>query len=121
MYPRDFMRPPLFAAIILLAGSLLAGLGFCALLPPFDGFDETLHYSYIQQIAQTGTWPRLNDPVTADVDDFLKVAPSTIELKARWSYPAFFKASADTVHAGAAVIHGERDPARPWCAGTRNN
>src|SRR5450756_2384219 len=85
------MRPPLFAAIILFAGSLVAGLGFCALFPPFDGFDETAHYSYIQQIAQTGTWPRLNDPVTADVDDYLKVAPSTIALKARWSYPAFSK------------------------------
>jgi hypothetical protein len=63
----------------------MAGLGFCALLPPFDGFDETAHYSYIQQIAQTGTWPRLNDPITADVDDYLKVAPSTIGAKARWS------------------------------------
>ena len=89
------MRPPLFAAIILFVGSLMAGRGFCALLPPFEGFDEPAHYSYIQQIAQTGTWPRLNDPVTADVDDYLKVAPSTIALKARWSYPAFFKASAD--------------------------
>jgi hypothetical protein len=115
------MRRPLFAAIILLAGSLVAGLGFCALLPPFDGFDETAHYSYIQQIAQTRTWPRLNDPILADVDDYLEVAPSTIALGARWSYPAFSKASADTVHTGAAAIHGERDPARPWRAGIRNN
>jgi hypothetical protein len=91
------------------------------MLPPFEGFDEPAHYSYIQQIAQTGTWPRLNDPVTADVDDYLKVAPSTIALKARWSYPAFFKASADTVHAGAAAIHAERNPARPWRAGKQNN
>jgi hypothetical protein len=105
----------------LLAGSLVAGFGFCALLPPFEGFDETAHYSYIQQIAQTGTWPRLNDPVTADVDDYLKVAPSTISLKARWSYPAFFKASVDTVHDGAVAIHAERNPARPWRAGIQNN
>jgi hypothetical protein len=68
-----------------LAGSLVAGLGFCALLPPFDGFDETAHYSYIQQIAQTRTWPWLNDPISADVDDYLEVAPSTIARKARWS------------------------------------
>ena len=91
------MRPPLIAAIILLAGSLVAGLGFCALLPPFEGFDETAHYSYIQQIAQTGTRPRLNNAITADVDDYLKVAPGAIALKGRWSYPVFFKASADTV------------------------
>ena len=115
------MQPPPRAAIILLAGSLLAGLGFCALLPPFDGFDETAHYSYIQQIAQTHTWPRLNDPIAADVDDYLQVAPSAIALKARWSYPAFFKASADTVRGGAAAIHSERDPARQWRTGTSNN
>jgi hypothetical protein len=33
----------------------------------------------------------------------------------------FFKASADTVHAGAAAIHAERNPARPWRAGKQNN
>jgi hypothetical protein len=112
------MRPPLFAAIILFAGSLVAGLGYCALLPPFEGFDETAHYSYIQQIAQTGTW---NDSASADVDDYLNVAPRPGALKARWSYQTFFKASADTVQAGAAVIHDERNPARPWRAGIRTN
>jgi hypothetical protein len=115
------MRPPLFAAIILLTGSLLAGLGFCALLPPFEGFDESAHYAYIQQIAQTGTWPKLNDPVPAEVDDYLQVAPSPGALKARWSYPAFFAASPDTVRAGAAAVHAERDPARPWRAGIGSN
>jgi len=114
------MRPPLLAAIILLTGSLLAGLGFCALLPPFEGFDGTAHYAYIQQIAQTGTWPRLNDPVSAEIDDYLQVAPSRA-LYSRWSYSAFFAASADTIRLGAEAVHAERDPTRPWRAGIRTN
>ena len=115
------MRPDGFAIITLFVGSLVAGLGFCALLPPFEGFDETAHYSYVQQIAQTGTWPRLNEPVSADVDDYLKVAPGPAALPPRWTYRAFFKASADTVHGGAAAIHTKSDPARAWHAGTTNN
>ena len=35
----------------LLLAVLLAGLGWLALLPPWEGFDEAAHYSYIQQIA----------------------------------------------------------------------
>jgi hypothetical protein len=119
--PKELSRLPLLAATVLLAGSLLAGLGFCALLPPFEGFDETAHYGYIQQIAQTGAWPRLNDPIPAEVDDYLKVAPGPRALNARWSYAAFFAASPDTVHVGAAAIHAERDPARPWRAGAGGN
>jgi hypothetical protein len=115
------MRWPPFAAAILLAGSLLAGLGFCALLPPFEGFDENAHYAYIQQIAQTGTWPRLLDPVPAEVDAYLEAAPAPRALGSRWTYPAFFAASPDTIQAGAAAVHARRDPARPWRAGIAGN
>jgi hypothetical protein len=115
------MRQPLFAAMILLAGSLLAGLGFCLLLPPFEGFDETAHYGYIQQIAQTGTWPRLNDPMPAEVAEYLKVAPSSRARGGRWSYPDFFAESLETIRAGAMAVHGDRDPARPWRAGAGTN
>jgi hypothetical protein len=115
------MRQPLFAAIILLVGSLLAGLGFCVLLPPFEGFDETAHYGYIQQIAQTGTWPRLNDPMPTEVGDYLQVAPSSRARGGRWSYPDFFAEPPETIRAGAAAIHAERDPARPWRAGKSTN
>ena len=36
----------------LLVGSLLVGLSFAALLPPFEGFDETAHYSYIEPVGR---------------------------------------------------------------------
>jgi hypothetical protein len=36
---------------------LLIGLGYIAILPPFEGFDENAHYSSLRQIADTGTIP----------------------------------------------------------------
>jgi len=44
--------------ILLVSAILLIAVGFLAVLPPFEGFDETAHYSSIQQIADTGTIPR---------------------------------------------------------------
>jgi hypothetical protein len=35
----------------------LIGLGYLAILPPFEGFDETAHYSSVRQIADTKTIP----------------------------------------------------------------
>ena len=39
----------------LLLASLLIGLAHVASLPPLEDIDETAHYSYIAQIAKTGT------------------------------------------------------------------
>jgi hypothetical protein len=111
------MRSSIFAAIILLIGSLLAGLGFCALLPPFEGFDEIAHYSYIQQVAQTGTWPRALGPMSAEVEDYQRMIPGVGGA----SYPAFFAASPDSIQAVAKAIHAERDPGRPWRPGVGKN
>ncbi len=36
---------------------LCTGLGYLAILPAFEGFDETAHYSSIRQIADTATIP----------------------------------------------------------------
>lgn len=44
---------------LLLAAILALGLAHLLLLPPFEGFDETGHYSSILQIADTGDIPRL--------------------------------------------------------------
>ena len=43
---------PLYLLIL-----FLMGLGYLAILPPFEGFDETAHYSSVRQIADTGTIP----------------------------------------------------------------
>jgi len=41
----------------LLLAAIATGVGWLALLPPFEGFDETCHYSYLQQLADTGRVP----------------------------------------------------------------
>lgn len=105
---------------VLLAGSLLVGLSFAALLPPFEGFDEPSHYSYIEQLAQTGTRPRLTDPLAADVERYLGVAPSA--ASPRWSYRTFFAAGSGIVARGRAAAHGTLESSRPWrpAVGTQN-
>ena len=51
---------PLATAVsCLLAGQLLLGVAHVAMLPPWEGFDETAHYSYLQQLADRGELPRL--------------------------------------------------------------
>ena len=71
---------------VLLLGSLLVGLAHVALLPPFEGFDETGHYSYLQQLAETGRWPVRGDKMSKDIDDYLAVAPSAYSTGGRWRY-----------------------------------
>lgn len=44
-------------AYLFIFATLVTGFGWIAALPPWEGFDETAHYSYIQQIADTGTIP----------------------------------------------------------------
>ncbi len=56
---------------LLLLAVALAGVAHIAFLPPFEGFDETSHFSYIQQIADTGRIPRYGiDMASRDVDNY---------------------------------------------------
>lgn len=109
-----------FGMFLLLIGSLLTGLGFIFLLPPFEGFDETPHYSYIQQIAQTGTVPRLNDPMSAEIEQYLDVAPVASSVKAKWTYKSFFNSSFDVIDAGRKFLE-RRHRDQQWVAGSATN
>ena len=75
----------------LLIGTHLFGLFQILTLPPFEGFDEPAHYSYIQQVALTGKWPCHGDPLSADVDDYLKRAPAAAAIDPTLPYAGFFK------------------------------
>ena len=44
-------------SLLYLLTLFLIGLGYLAILPSFEGFDENAHYSSIRQIAGTGTIP----------------------------------------------------------------
>ena len=49
----------------------LTGIAHVAFLPPFEGFDEPAHLSYIQQIADTGHIPQLGiDKISTDIAEY---------------------------------------------------
>ena len=67
------------ALLALLVAHLLFGAAQIAMLPPWEGFDETGHYSSIQQVADTGTVPRLPAArMSQTVVDYAAVAPMGI-------------------------------------------
>lgn len=115
------MRPPRVIVALLLIASLLVGLGHIALLPPFDGFDETAHYSYIQQIAETGRWPRRSDKLSQDIPNYLEVAPTTENMHGRWTYLEFFASNAATIAAGRQAIQSPPATPRTWAPAVEAN
>lgn len=67
----------------------LLGFAHVAFLPPFEGFDETAHFSYIQQIADTGTLPQIvYGKLSTDVEGYTGPLPSSID-PARNYHPYF--------------------------------
>jgi hypothetical protein len=68
---------PTRLVFILIVAVLVTGTGWLALLPPWEGFDETAHFSSIQQIADTGTLPRLgNSYLSRDVVGYADHLPT---------------------------------------------
>ena len=59
---------PRRATYLLLLAVAFAGVAHVALLPPFEGFDETAHWSYIQQLADTWRIPAYGqDRISGDL------------------------------------------------------
>jgi hypothetical protein len=60
-----------WATRLLLLTVGLLGIAHVAFLPPFEGTDERGHWSYIQQLADTGLAPRVGAAmISADVDAY---------------------------------------------------
>ena len=110
-----------FAVALLLLASLILGLAQAALLPPFEGFDEHGHYSYIQQVAETGHWPRLDERMSKDVDDYLALAPGPDAIPRQWSHYDFFRAPAPVIAAARDAIQSPRPAPRTWTPGRIEN
>jgi hypothetical protein len=106
---------------LLLAGALLIGFAQIAITPPFEGFDETTHYSYIAQLADTGRWPNFGDPISADVEAITQITPLPESAHTAVSYSKFFQGSAASIAAAGARLHAPRDPALPWRNGATVN
>jgi hypothetical protein len=97
---------------LLAAAYLLLGLAHLALLPPWEGFDEFAHYSYIQQVADQSRLPRMADArVSRAVERYAASAPLPYAARPpfdrnggityaafRGQTPAFRRAASDLVH-----------------------
>ena len=67
------------------------------MLPIWEGFDETAHFSYIQQVADNRKLPLDGkDPISTDIEKYYEYAPvphtlfSEIPAKDRLTYQSFF-------------------------------
>lgn len=70
-----FSRISLCVALFLFA-SLCFGVAQNLFLPPFEGFDETAHFSYIKEIADTGRWPPRGEGLSDFISAYETLAPS---------------------------------------------
>lgn len=113
-------RPPFRHPVwYLLAGHFLLGLAHVAMLPPWEGFDETAHYSYLQQLADTRTLPRWGDRMSKAVEEYAFAAPlpytsvAPFEANGGLTYRALFLTSSpEAVSRATALVH--RRPSAPW-------
>jgi hypothetical protein len=117
----------MLSAVLLLTASLLIGIAQIAILPPWEGFDETAHFSYIQQLAEKHVWPGRGDPLSLEVEDYAKVAPMPYSStppyddNGHWTYHNFFGSSAETIEAGREANYSRHEGPRPWQPGASPN
>jgi hypothetical protein len=108
----------------LLLASLLIGLAHVAYLPPFEGFDEAAHYSYIEQIAKKRALPRMWDSVRQDAADVVGyfdgplVNPKQQYLIRRLRYHNLFAADAEVIETARRMVKEPRNPPATGEAGT---
>ena len=112
------------AILCLLAGHLVLGLASLLMLPPWEGFDETGHYSYVQQLADQWVLPRLHTArMAADVEAYARDAPMPYANVPPYSrnggltYQSFFAGPADRVARVKALVHGRPDAPRQYAVG----
>jgi hypothetical protein len=91
---------------MVLLGHLFLGIAHIALLPPWEGFDETAHYSYLQQIADTFELPRQESArISKNVEEYSLLAPMPYGINGKFSYKSFFESPAKVVDSGYQHIH----------------
>ena len=110
--------------LFLLLGSLFLGASHIAMLPIWEGFDETAHFSYIQQVADNGKLPLDGkDPISTDIEQYYEYAPVPQALsvefmsKDRLTYESFFSKPAKFLSRSKEFIHSTRDSPRKYAPG----
>lgn len=91
--------------VLLLAATALFGIAHIAFLPPWEGFDETAHWSYVQELADTGHGPRYGvDRLSADLAAYggpmAYGAQAPYDLAGRATYRGYRRAGAPAILGG---------------------
>ena len=114
--------------LLLLSGYLFLGISHIAFLPPWEGFDETAHFSYIQQITDTGSLPQLNRAkLSKNVEEYKIYAPmpySSIppfEDNGGFTYKTFFESQPQTIQRGYSYVHLPQHNSSRYAPGTVKN
>ena len=114
--------------ICLLLGNLLLGVSYIAMLPIWEGFDETAHFSYLQQVADQKKIPLDDkDLLSADIEKYSKFAPIpnarsfAIKPKERLTYKSFFLKSDDFISHSKKLIHAPHESPRKYMPGRGYN
>lgn len=121
------MRPPPTslsrAAVLLLGGWLLVGVAYISTLPPWEGFDETAHYSYLQQLIDSSNLPRRGASfLSTAVEEYSQRAPMPYDTAPlRFTYHTFFAAPPLTVAAGRRHVHDRPSARRRYVASRSAN
>lgn len=91
---------------LLLAATLLLGLAQIAVLPPWEGFDETAHWSYLQQLSDTGHGPVYGgDRLSADLQAYPGPMPYGLDSADR-TYRSFRASGAHQLAGGPTRFRG---------------
>jgi hypothetical protein len=121
---RSSLKRALFA---LLGAHLCFGAAQIAILPPWEGFDETAHFSSIQQIWDVGTIPRMPAArLSTVIADYSQAAPLPYSSVAPFdqnggsTYTSLFQAGPPAVARATDAIHG-LGSRRPFEAGGLEN
>lgn len=91
--------------LLLLSASLALGIAHISFLPPWEGFDETAHHSYLQQLVDSGRIPRRGGSfLSRDVEHYAQRGPLPYDTRPiRFTYRTFFERP-ERVAAGRAAI-----------------
>ena len=105
------------AITLLLLGNFLLGASYIAMLPIWEGFDETAHFSYLQQVADNRKIPLDGkDPISTDIEKYYDHAPvphalsAEFRSKERLTYRSFFSKPAELLSHSKDFIHSTNNP-----------
>lgn len=74
MEPPAHTRVGLLLALLWLA-FVVRGFWYCAVAPPWEGFDEPFHFSVLQNVANGHGMPHAGTPITLEVQNSLHLLP----------------------------------------------